>query len=319
MLGEGWVAIGTTATGATVVLTNGSLTAPVGLPSSTGNMVQLVNQLGPGGRYNFSSHTTGSVFYSVLIQLKDITNLIAANTNTHGGGAFNLGFNNSTTVNQAANPTGYGAPLFYGNVTNSSGVSQGYLLGIGRGTGSTNRFWETNTSNFHQVSDIVFVVASYTVVAGVSNDIVALWVNPDPSTFGAASAPTPTILIDGVTIVANEADVSPITSFLLANRNTGSPNLMYADELRLGTNWAQVTPTTNAVAVIPTLSVSTIDPNTVQLSWRGDATGFTLQGTGQLLSSGTPWTAVPGTPTTAGTNLIQTDAISGTKFYRLFK
>jgi hypothetical protein len=94
---------------------------------------------------------------------------------------------------------------------------------------------------------------------------------------------------------------------------------MYADEVRLGTNWAQVTPNTNAVAVIPTLSISTIDPNTVQLSWSGDATGFTLQGTGQLLSSGTPWATVPGTPTTAGTNLIQTDAISGTKFYRLFK
>src|SRR5438309_1868247 len=63
--GEGWVAIGTSATGASVVLTNGLLAAPINLPSSTGNMVQMVNQLGPGARYNFPSRTTGLVFYSV--------------------------------------------------------------------------------------------------------------------------------------------------------------------------------------------------------------------------------------------------------------
>jgi hypothetical protein len=157
-----------------------------------------------------------------------------------------------------------------------------------------------------------------TVVAGVSNDIVALWVNPDPSTFGAASAPTPTILIDGVNIIANEADVSPITSFLLANRNTGSPNLMFADEVRLGTNWAQVT-STNVVSqpvIQPTLTAS-VDPSTVQLLWGTNSTGFTLQSSATLLSTNTPWGNVGGSATVSGTNYVQTDAISGTKFYRL--
>lgn len=320
---EGWVGIGTSATGATVVLTNGSLAAPNNLPSSTGNSVLLVNQTGPGGRYNFPSKTSGSVFYSCLIQLKDFTSLIPANTNTHGGGAFNLGFNNVTTVNQAANPTGYASPLYYGKVTNSSGISLGYVLGIGRGTGSTNRFWETNTTSFHQADEIVFVVASYQFVSGVSNDIAALWVNPDPSTFGADTAPPPTIIIDGVTNVSTDPDINSgvITSFLLANRNTGSPDAMVVDELRLGTNWAQVTPSTNVVTIIPQLSISTLDPNTVQLSWRGDASGFVLQSVSQLLSSGTPWANVPGSPTTSGTNLIQTDAINpgGSTFYRLLK
>jgi hypothetical protein len=42
-----------------------------------------------------------------------------------------------------------------------------------------------------------------------------------------------------------------------------------------------------------------------------------LQAASQLLSTGTSWTTVPGTPTISGTNYIQTDAISGMKFYRL--
>jgi hypothetical protein len=317
-LGEGWVAINTTSGGQAVGLASGSLTAPTNLPSSSGNMVQLFNQLGPGARYNFPSKTSNTVYYSVLIQLQDISSLLVANTNTHGGGSFNMGLNNSTTVNQAAQPTGYAATLYYGNVTNSSGTSLGYILGIGRGTGSTNRFWETNAP--HAVGDTLFVVASYEFVAGASNDIVRLWINPNPSTFGADNFPTPDVLVDNTNNISYDGDTGSglITSFLMANRNTGSPNLMYADELRLGTTWADVTPNTNAV-VIPKLSISTVDPNTVQLSWRGDATGFTLQGTGQLLSSGTPWATVPGTPTTSGTNLIQTDAISGMKFYRLKK
>jgi hypothetical protein len=279
-------------------------------------MVQLVNQVGPGARFNIPITSTNSLFYSLLIQMKDISALAVAKSDTHGGGAFNLGFNNQQTIGQSGNPTGSYATLFYG-ATNG-----GYILGVGRGNNGTSRFWETNVTTPHQIDETIFVVAMYQFVAGVSNDVAALWVNPDPSTFGAGTYPTPTILIDGVTNVSTDPDVNlgSIQSFMMLNRNSTTPTLMYADELRIGRTWADVTPNTNAVVtVIPTLNISKVDPSTVQLSWRGDATGFTLQGTGQLLSSGTPWATVPGAPTTSGTNLIQTDAISGSKFYRLIK
>lgn len=315
-MAEGWYPMATGSGGQAVSLASGSLNGPAGLPASKGNMVLLQNVLGPGARYNIPITNSGTLFYSVLIQCSDITSLAMAKSDIHGGGAFNMGYNNTQTTGQSMQPNGYYAPIYFG-ATNG-----GYILGIGRTTGNTNRFWETNVTSPHKVGDTVFAVAMYQFVpGGGSNDIVALWVNPDPSTFGAATYPTPTVIIDGVTNISYDADVNggSMQSFMFGNRNATTPNLMYADELRLGYTWADVTPTTNTVSVIPTLAISTVDPNTVQLSWRGDATGFTLQGTSQLLSSGTPWAPVPGSPTTSGTNLIQTDAISGMKFYRLIK
>jgi hypothetical protein len=283
------------------------------LPSSQGNMVQLINSVGPSARYNTPIFSNGVVFYSVLIQLPSITSLLAAKTDTHGGGAFNIGFNNTQTTNQAAEPTGYYAPIYYG----TSG--SGYILGIGRGAGSTNRFWETNAP--HSTSDTLFVVASYEFVPGVSNDIARLWINPDPSTFGAATYPQPDVIVDNTNNISSDADVNggSIQSFLIANRNAGQPNLMYVDELRLGTNWAQVTAAYVAPAVIPTLTLAQQDASTVLLSWSTNSTSFVLQRAAQLLNASTPWADIGGTATISGSNYIQTDTINptGPSFYRL--
>jgi hypothetical protein len=71
--------------------------------------------------------------------------------------------------------------------------------------------------------------------------------------------------------------------------------------------------------IIPTLAISQQDASTVLLSWSTNSANFTLQSVTQLLSSGTPWTAVGGSPTVSGSNYIQSDSISPTspKFYRL--
>ena len=317
-----WYPVGTSSTGASVIITNGSLNVTNTLPAGTGNSVLLVNQLGVGGRFNIGGHSTATnltLFYSVFIQLNDITSLSTnANTVSNSGGVFNMGFNNTTGSDpgQGSQPSIIGATLYMGS------TNGGYILGTGRNTGNLgNRFWETNTATPHQVGEVLFVVLEYEAVAGATNnDLARLWINPNPSTFGAATYPTPDVIVgDPSHMPASDADLSTINSFVLMNRNATQPNNMIVDELRIGTNWAQVTPSTNAVAVIPILNISTVDPNTVQLSWRADATGFTLQSVAQLLSSGTPWANVPGSPTPSDTNLIQTDAISGTKFYRLIK
>src|SRR5262249_36037652 len=62
-LGEGWYPAAVSQTGAAVNLASGSLTAPTGLLSSTGNKVQLVNQIGPGARYNVPITNSGTFFY----------------------------------------------------------------------------------------------------------------------------------------------------------------------------------------------------------------------------------------------------------------
>ncbi|MGZ4973931.1 MAG: hypothetical protein ACXWDN_14315, partial [Limisphaerales bacterium] len=184
--------------------------------------------------------------------------------------------------------------------------------------------WEADPSapgtSLHTTNDVVFVVVQYEIIPGSGNDVARLWVNPDPATFGAASAPTPTVVADDVVVGTPDTDLSALNSFLMANRSNLNPDRMIADELRIGYSWAAVTgvPPINTVPV-PTLKISLLDPNTVQLSWRGDSTGYILQGTGSLLSSGTPWTTVSGTTSTLGTNLVQTDSVSGMKFYRLKK
>src|SRR5689334_3992535 len=73
VLAENWNPIASTVSGPAVNLAGGSLTAPTGLPSSKGNKVQLFNQVGPGARYNIPPTNSGTLFYSVLIQLKDIS------------------------------------------------------------------------------------------------------------------------------------------------------------------------------------------------------------------------------------------------------
>lgn len=312
-----WVPVGTNFPGGSqVTIGSGSVNVTNTLPTGTGNSAFLQNQVGIGGRFNIGAHSTSTnmtLFYSAFIQVNDISALAAPNTAGNGGGAFNLGFNNSTGA-QGTEPSVIGATLYYG-ATNG-----GYILGTGRNTGSTgNRFWETNTATPHQVGEILFVVLEYEAVPGTLNDLARLWINPNPSTFGTGSYPTPDVIVgDASHTPTSDADLTTINSFVLLNRNATTPTSMVVDELRIGTTWADVTPSTNAVTIIPTLSISKLDPSTVQLSWHGDATGFTLQGTGQILSSGTPWADI-GPGTTSGTNFVVTDTISGMKFYRLKK
>lgn len=316
-----WAPIGTNYVSSNAVtITNYTLAMPTGLPASTGNAV-LLRALtnGPGGRLNMGTNystNAATLYYSVVFQVLDISTLNLAGF-INNGGAFNMGFNNTYAAGQNNNPTVYGAPLYIGRTQAPS--ADGYVLGVGRGTGSTGRYWEADPSNpgthLHSTNDVIFAVVEYEIVPGTANDIARLWVNPDPASFGNGTAPTPTVEV----LTSGDADIASLNSFLMANRSSLCPT-MVADELRIGYTWAAVTGVPPITDVpVPTLSISLVDPNTVQLSWRGDSTGFTLQGTSQLLGTNTPWANLGGTATTSGTNFIQADTVSGMKFYRLIK
>jgi hypothetical protein len=86
----------------------------------------------------------------------------------------------------------------------------------------------------------VFVVGSYEIVPGPTNDIARMWINPDVSTFEAASPPTPTLTSSPGAAIADSS--AQIFSFNLRNVNTvGNANIQF-DELRVGDDWASVTP-----------------------------------------------------------------------------
>src|SRR4051812_9968632 len=131
----------------------------------------------PGGPYG--DLVNGSSVYCSFIFYKATTNFSVANLPIAG-----MCPDNVNTLN-SANVVG-GVVL---NIKSAAGGA--YQLGVKLGggvsgavypsSGQTYTCGDTNTSTFGQTN---FVVMKYTFVPGSANDTVALWVNPDPSSFG---------------------------------------------------------------------------------------------------------------------------------------
>jgi hypothetical protein len=137
-----------------------------------------------------------------------------------------------------------------------------------------------------------------------------LWVNSNPSTFGAANAPTPSVGDIG----AGGVDFAPIVGF--AFRTSGGPSLSYADEMRVGLAWADVTP---PAVETPTLAIAFNGNGSVTLSWPTVATGFNLESATNL-NSPIGWASVNDPVTVVGTNkTVTVNSASGNQFFRLRK
>ncbi len=218
-----WAATGTSGTGGTdaITIATGSLTVP-GLASPLGNSI-LYGGLGLTDRLSIGTPiSSGTLFYSFLFNVQDLGSLST-------GGGFMAGFNNSVGT-QTGQPTTIGARL----LTRLSGT--GFNVGIEKNSGTAANFvFDTAVRN---VGDTIFVVGSYTFnTGGTTNDGVSLWINPDMSTFGMASAPAPTLV---GTVVGT--DLGSIASFLFRQGSTTAvPGAVVADELRVDTTWAGVT------------------------------------------------------------------------------
>jgi hypothetical protein len=86
------------------------------------------------------------------------------------------------------------------------------------------------------------VVFRYKSITNTSNDDLALWINP---ALGLASEPTP-----DRAMATGGADRTALRGFLI-KQNTAFTAVLYFDELRLGTNWADVTPSGGPAAPTP--------------------------------------------------------------------
>src|SRR2546423_452113 len=77
-------------------------------------------------------------------------------------------------------------PRIYLHTTNG-----GFNLGVAKNS-DTDWYWDTTTYNTNQT---IFLVGSYTftTVGNTTDDIAKLWINPDPTTFGAPGPPSPTV------------------------------------------------------------------------------------------------------------------------------
>ncbi len=222
--GFSWADVGTSTAGPYITNTVGNLDVP-GLSPGLGNSI-LFGGLGKSARMGIgSSITAGTVYYSFAVNITNITGLSTS-------GIFWAGLNNSTGT-QTGQPTVVGSKFY------TRAVVGGFQFGFSKNsTATTDLVWDSVT---HTVNETNFIVATYTF-GGAAN----LWINPSSSTFGNnALEPSPTLTSPAGT------DISAVASFLFAQRNAGQPAAIIADELHIGTTWADVTPTGPKIAVQP--------------------------------------------------------------------
>jgi hypothetical protein len=213
-----------------------------GLQAGVGNSVTFNSTQIGSARNSFANQTSGTVYWSALLRVNDV------NTLTTGTNGMMLGgLNNATGPGPL--PTVVGAVLrIKADASDPTRyfIGTGMNSGTGTGTGGATNVQFESTSRVESISAAVFVVGAYTFVAGATNDIAQMWINPDASTFGAGSSPAATLTSAPGPAIADSS--TQIQSFNLRNVNTvGAPDVQF-DELRVGTTWADVTP---AAVVVP--------------------------------------------------------------------
>jgi hypothetical protein len=239
--GETWVAAYGNATPPGLIkVTSGNLGMPPEMSQAVGNSAEIDGGPSSVGTNPFQNgkalrlpldddgatvvtmNSGGTVYYSLALRIDELTD----STNTTGG--FFIGLNNGGAAS-ASNPTASAARL-QARIDPTDGTQ--YNLGIFRNVSATGA--AASWGGPMTVGETLFVVASYETVPGLQNDIARLWINPDPSTFRAATPPAPT-LIDNTTGVGTDIGIA---SILL--RQSPAPHVT-VDELRVGTDWRSVT------------------------------------------------------------------------------
>jgi hypothetical protein len=200
-----------------------------GLQASGGNSVVFdMTQIGSARIQVATAFNTGTVYWSGLLRVNDVGTL------TTGANGMLLGGFNNTVGPQPSMPTAVGAVLrIRKDDTDLTGNS--YQIGTGRSTSTTAGVVQFDTTAY-AAGQTVFIVASYDFSS--TDHVARMWINPDVSTFGAGTAPAPTL----VSSTGGANAFASISSFNLRNVNTvGLPTLQF-DELRVGTEWGSVTP-----------------------------------------------------------------------------
>lgn len=208
-----------------------------GMPASTGNSVGFdTSQIGTARvQISPAALNSGTIYWSGYLKVDAVNSLTFVNGQLLGG------FNNVPGY-QNTSPGAVGACL---RIKTDPGDSAKFLIGtaMNSGTGAGNIQFEASGSG-HGMGDTVFVVAAYTFVAGSNNDVAQMWINPTPG--GAQPAATLTSAPGGS--VADS--FASLSTFNLRNVNTVGTATAYFDELRVGDDWASVTPEPTSLTLL---------------------------------------------------------------------
>jgi len=232
-------------TGDSILVDATSLTY-AGLAASTGNKVKFD---GSGTDYytNFTSQTTGSVYRSFIL------NVSSLGTHTATGGYFN-GFIQSGSTS-----------LFGGAVwTRLSATPGRFNVGISTRSNSTVTWLATDLTP----GTPCFIVVAYDFNPGVNDDVARIWLNT--AAIGGAEPPA-----DATAAVGT--DLTSVARVFLRQDNASNTPFIEYDELRIGTNWAQVTPSSGATPVLSASALTGFGP--VCLNTTAGPNSFTITGT----------------------------------------
>ncbi|MBK8786162.1 MAG: fibronectin type III domain-containing protein [Chitinophagaceae bacterium] len=232
-------------TGDSILVDATSLTY-AGLAASAGNKVKFD---GSGTDYytNFASQTTGSVYRSFILNVSSLGTLGTA------GGYFN-GFI------QAASTTTFGGTVW----TRLSTTAGRYNVGV-----ST----RSNSAVTWLATDLIpgtpcFIVVAYDFNAGVGDDVARIWLNTAAIGGSEPAADATSVFATALSSVAR--------TFLRQDNPTNTP-FIELDELRVGTTWAQVTP---SGAASPTLTATALTAfGNVCVNTTAGPNSFTITGT----------------------------------------
>lgn len=173
-----------------------------------------------------SSPTSGTYYYSGLLKVTALGGLNNVN------GLFFASFNSAAG---AGGLPSTGSALMRLRSDPNDGTK--FNVGVAKTTSTAAGVVQFSSTGY-DVGTTLFVVAAYEfVTGGTQNDVAYMWINPDVSTFGTATPPSPTL-----TSAPSGINDLNLLSVALRNVNTvGNPTILF-DELRVGTSWADVTP-----------------------------------------------------------------------------
>ena len=194
-----------------------------GLPASSGGAVQLAN----GSNFediglDITTANSGSVYGSFILKV--------LNPGSVGAGDYIAHFQSAGNAS-----TDYHSRVF---VTTGSIAGSTFRVGIRNRSADVVQVDPTD----RPVGTPVFVAFSYDFVAGATNDISRVWINPALG-LGAAPAANATASAGGV-----EIDLTTLGRVGLRQGAGSTAQVVQLDELRVGTAWTDVAPNNAAVA-----------------------------------------------------------------------
>jgi hypothetical protein len=225
--GNNWLRAGTSTTDTAINVVSGNLTLPSPMPVSQGNELAMTG-IGDGSGSSTrlalgQTISSGTVYYSFEFRGDALT----GSNNTIGG--FFIGLNNTGNTAQTTNPS-VAAARIQARIDPVDGTK--YDLGIFSNVAAV--AGAASWLPAMTIGDSHFIVVGYTFnTSTTTDDVASIWIDPNPSTFGAATPPAPDKTATG-------GDVSSPGVLSLILRQSPAPYFTM-DELRIGTEWNSVT------------------------------------------------------------------------------